>query len=472
MKNKINIVIIAICFLISFVSISYSEELMSDFKYKKEIKIKDKQLGLFKMYLDGEIIKNTEKYLKDLRIYMDNVYEIPYKIGYEEDLMYTELNEPKTFTKTELENADRLFIDLGKVSKSPTDIILNFTLENFYTDITIYGTNDLEAKNDELEKITVQNIHNMQLTTLQQKKEIIVPSHHFRYLQIDIPFVKQIGKEDAKLQSVNVANVRIKEYIPKLRKENVLKDFKEVTLDLSFEQDSNLTTYLIKNPYEFPIDTVELLIEDKYFDREISLAKLSKSGDHLVYNDNDNINANSSFNKSRNSYKRWYKDTYTPATKISRVMNEKTDKYIKCLFPYITSNDEIILVIKNEDNNPLKIKDIRLKGPKESLIFRIDREDYEKIELFYGNKYIDKPSYDFEYSISTLNKENTLTARFEKQQDNKLFQESWTKGENADLLVRICVIIGLIGFLLVGIFFHIRFKSYISDNSQENEKTM
>jgi hypothetical protein len=115
-----------------------------------------------------------------------------------------------------------------------------------------------------------------------------------------------------------------------------------------------------------------------------------------------------------------------------------------------TKNRYLKLLIYNQDDPPLKIDDISIKGNQQYIYFPVKKD--EIYYLFYGNTYARRPVYEFERLLPFMESEKSIMADLGKEQLNEDFsrvKEVIKEDETFIIWPMVAFVIITLGFLIV-----------------------
>lgn len=353
MKFKILIFFSLIIVLNSFGQINQSQEIERDYNYKSELTgIKN---GWNKIILPNEVFKDVEPSLNDIRIFgitkqLDTV-EAPYILYRQKDeiidqwVLFKMINQVKNdrgyFYTFEVKQAN----DVNYVK-------LDFGQQNFNWRINFEGSNDQDEWFSIVEDYRLVGIKNN--LTDYKFSDISFPATRYKYYRLQI-------KDSKTKPIINSSFLQLK----KITK-GIYRDFPVENLT-NKENKKNKTTIIEFNLEQpVPVSALEINVQNDFdYYRKITVQYLSDSL------------------KIEKGWKYNYRDLTTS------ILNSIEPNVIKFRSKTL---QKIRLIIDNQDNQPLTINQVLVKGYKHHLITRFSEP--ANYFLAYGNPKAKKPNYD------------------------------------------------------------------------------
>ncbi|BAX78670.1 DUF3999 family protein [Labilibaculum antarcticum] len=364
---------IKICFLLFLFTFTNSYAQKNDFNYKREI------IGItgqwHKLELSNEIIAKISPNLEDLRIIgiskQNDTLEAPYILHSTEDVRkYTDVDF-KLLNQSRNKNG-YYFTFKVPTSNSINEIQLNFEQKNFDWKITLEGSQNQQDWYTLIEDYRILSIINKQ--TNYQFTKLDFPTANYSFYRIVIS-----SEEKPKLES---AKISMKELVK--GKSRTYKTGKISTFGNKKLQQTELTIDL-----ESPVLVNDLKINlNESFDyyRPIHIQYLTDS------------------TKTEGGWKYNYQ-TLATGTLSSIEKNEFAFNN--------TSAQHLKVIISNNDNQALTIRDIEIRGSVYELLVRFSKP--AKYFLCYGSNNAQKPNYDISrFSDKIPNAITTLSLGDEK----------------------------------------------------------
>ncbi len=355
MKYKILIFLLSIIYFHSFGQPNQPQEMERDYNYKSELlEIND---GWNKIILPDEIFKNVEPSLNDIRIFgitkKQDTIEAPYilyrqkKEVIDQWVLFKMINQVK--------NARGYFYTFEV--KQPNDvnhIKLDFGQKNFNWRVNLEGSNDQNEWFSIVEDYRLVAIKNN--LTDYKFTDISFPATRFKFYRLQI--------RDSKTKPI------LKSSFLQLKKitEGIFNDFRVKNLT-SIENKKNKTTIIELNLEQpVPVSFLEINVQNDYdYYRNIRVQYLSDSL------------------KTEKGWKYNYRNL------TSSILNSIEPNVINF---NNTIAHRLKLIIENQDNQPLTINQVLVKGYKHHLIARFSEP--ANYFLAFGNPKAKKPNYDID----------------------------------------------------------------------------
>jgi len=344
MKTKL------IYFLLLFSSVSFGQ--IEQYNFKNEI------IGIsdpwHQLVLPNEMFKNVSEDLNDVRVYgitpNSDTIEAPYVLVLKEDQLSNTSVAFKIINRSSNESGQFFTFQIDEES-SINQIKLNFAEQNFD------WLARLEGSQDQKEWFTIVDEHRLvsikNAWTDYKFTKINFPSSKYKYFRIRLNNVAGATLQSAEIVSQNVVKGVYKNY--------PVHSFKT-------EEDKKRKTTVLKIALEEPVPVSYLKIEvENEFDyyRSMAIQYLADSvktevGWNYIYRNLSSGTLNSIDNNEM----------------------QFTTKTIQ----------NLRIIIQNQDNQPLTINQVILKGIEHQLIVRFTNE--ANYFLVYGNSKVRKPRYD------------------------------------------------------------------------------
>ncbi|RLC37299.1 hypothetical protein DRH27_03970 [Candidatus Falkowbacteria bacterium] len=369
--------LLIIIFLFLFPVFVYANFDLTKWQYNKNIN--EKSDGLVRFTIDDEIFSNTERGLQDLRIIDSDNSEIPFK------LMHSKVNEQQSAYYPRMINNSYLpgqfssvILDFGENPPTVNRLTINTSSNNFQRNVNIYGSDDPKGDFSILkEKAYIYDYTDIKGSFKSQNTIINFPDSIFRYIKIE---VLDDNNTQVNINSVNgykYTKTQIKELIrtPAYTvKENQTDKFTEIYIDLGLSG--------------LPTNKIQFSVSDKNFNRGVS-----------VFSSLDNNN----WRHLGNNYIFRYNTAKFTGDNLSLDFSETNDRYLK-------------IIIRNKDNNTLKIDGVNTFSIYREVIFQISQDkDYK---VYYGNQKARFPEYDIESYFQYLDLESAKDVTLSKQNIN------------------------------------------------------
>ena len=344
-------------FLIISIFISANSIFAQDFNWKVEIPVVDSS-AYYNIFLRPEITANLNYKFSDVRIYNTKQKEVPFIRLSQEDEFKTLKSKKVKIIQNEHKVAKKYTFVL--IHNSKKEIYDNFVLIIKQTDaekwVHISGSNDL--KNWHILKNNTRYQSEYSDSTTAELRLLDIPASKYEYYKILLFDYNKDVFEVYKILNYDIGNNK--------------KQYSEV-VQPTFKQDdttqANRTLLKIKFPKTQYIDKIVFEIESpKYYLRKAELTKQDSSTGKKI---------------RLEYYDEAQKDFYLTSDSTNVLMLSKF--YAK----------ELILVIDNNDDIPLKISNVRAFQENEYLTAFL--QENQKYIVEFGNKNVPPPIYDLKF---------------------------------------------------------------------------
>lgn len=404
MNQKTNRILLLFLILSTYVSAQ-----MEDYSHKRAIKNVTEQWH--QISLPTTIYEKTKKTLEDIRIYgitENDTLEAPYRLNIKNskskiDVVDFELLN-QTFTKDQY-----LYTFKLPNKRTINEIFLNFDTSNFDYQITLEGSQDQSSWSAIKKDYRILSIENAstdyKFTTLK------FPSASFLYYRVRVPTEKDPMFIDAKIYENNSIPAEYDNYPPK-------------QLNIEDDTQNKQTIVTIDLERALPISYLQVKVKNKVdYLRPTTISYVLDSV---------------------KTEKGWRYNYRNLATSVLSSLDDNE-------FTFFTEKAKKIRVtINNQDNAPIAIEGVTIKGFKHELIARFDEP--ASYYLVYGNKNALEPIYDINAMANivpdtapelSLGKELTINA-VQEEESKPLFEDKkWLWGV-------MILIIGVIVWFTIG----------------------
>lgn len=350
--------------LLLICSFTYGQ--IEPYKYKREIKGVTGQWH--KIILPNEVFAKTANDLGDIRVYgitADNdTLEAPYLLRIATDSVS---NKEVPFKMLNFSHDDRGYYFTFEVPtlEPINQINLDLKQSNFDWKIKLEGSQDNNDWYTVLENYRILSIKN-KLTDFRFTK-LSFPSSKYRFFRLYVDSKEKPELMTARVSQQETSAANYRDYSIKSLKKKDKKDSKQTEIDIEFDT-------------ALPVSFVKLEVKNAFdYYRPITIQYLADSV------------------KTEKGWKYNYR-TLATGTLNSIEKNEFR-------FPGKTAQ-KLKIYIDNQDNQPLSIGTIQVKGYVHELLVRF--VEHGSYFLTYGNSKAAKPSYDIGYFSNKV--PNTLTA--------------------------------------------------------------
>jgi hypothetical protein len=311
-----------------------------------------KQSGFYKIVLSPEINAKCQPYLADLRI-MESNKQVPYIIKQDQNqFAESSFIEFPIVNKTkEADKQTHITIE-NKTGKAVTDLLLVSTNMDAKRVVNISGSNDLKEWFIIKEGVCLDNYFST--LTEEQVQTISLPLVNYKYFQVTI-----IGKDILPF-NIKRGGVYAENYIQ--------GKYTAVPLPSIVQKDSNDKKSYVQIRFNEPYQIDKLVFEvdgPKFFKRYLSL---------------------------------YFGDFLSTKTPYSIFISSPATE----LFPLGWDSKEYLLVINNEDNQPLKVKTIKAYQLNQYLLTYL--EAGKNYELYFGDSAMQSPNYDLAFFKDSIGK--------------------------------------------------------------------
>jgi len=358
MKLKIN------SWLLLFICCSAYGQI-SEYNYKREIQGITEQWH--EIELPNELFGKLASNLSDLRIYgittANDTIEAPYllrvltKKTISKEVNFKTINSSHT-------NKGYYFTFRIPLKEPINQIQLDFNRDNYDWKLALEGSHDQQKWFSILDNYRVLSIKNEQ--TDYQFTRINFPDSNYRYFRLFINSKQKPRLKTAKIIFDAISNASLKNYTLKKVSIEEEKASKQTTIDIELE-----------NPVPVGILTFKMTTPFDYF-RPITIKYITDSV---------------------KSEQGWHYNYRTLSSGTLSSLENNTFKFNSTIL------QKLKILIHNDDNEPLKLNSIEVKGYTHELIARFMTP--ATYYLTYGNPNVNKPTYDLNYL--TRNIPDTLT---------------------------------------------------------------
>jgi len=348
MKRLLNLVFLLCSILISFDA--YAQ--MNEYNYKRELSgVKDQW---HRLEISDDLFEKTSTSLADIRIYgitaQNDTVIAPYVLDRKENVWSTK-NVNFNLINQSKKGSDFYYTYEVPTAEAINQIDLDFSILNFDWRVQLAGSQNQQEWFTILEDYRILSIKNS--NTDYQYTKLIFPNAKYQFFRLKITSDKNPDLQKASLtMQENIAG-DFKNYLPKDTEiEEKIKQ-KNTVINLDFGK-------------RIPISSLKLNVEndiDYYRSTSIQYVKDSVKTD-----------------------KGWRYNYSTLASGTLTSLEENEFYFNSTLL------QKVKIIIRNQDNQALKIGAISAKGPVYELAARFTEEG--RYYLVYGNEKARKPSYD------------------------------------------------------------------------------
>ncbi len=403
-------------FFVLFIAITGKADFFKmDWEYKKSITISDIE-GVAGVKVDAEVYNNAKPDLSDIRVVREDGREIPYKLKVLESREETVCFDPKLYNiaRKPYEYTE-FYLDVGEENQIINKLHIITPDKNFRRRVEIWGSvngiNWLKIKDDAHIFSFYTEDYEASLTDIKfpdSKRrfyKIVIWDREGRPLKINGCLVY-----DEKIFTVPLDDIPFK---IQSRKENRDKKRTEVILDVIYKNIPKKEIILKLAPPRYHRGVWVFGSDDVEDWQRLNTA--------VIY--------------------RYNKDNRNNVISLPQIRN----RYIK-------------LTIYNQDDPPLKIENISIKGDRQFIYFPVEK--YEKYYLFYGRSDARKPVYEFEKLLPFMESEKIILLGLDKEEINEDFSriKEEIEEEAFYILPMVAFVVLLLGFLIIKSFMRINEK--------------
>ncbi len=349
---KTQLIIKSLIIFLFFSTISFGQ--MNEYSFKRNIS--EPKENWHKIVLPDEIFSKISSSLNDIRIYgiTDNTdtIEAPYILN---ELKASTIVKNIPFKLINSSNRDNGYFFTFETNSDEiiNQINLNFGKDNFDWLIKLEGSQNLTDWYTIKENCRILSIRNSQANY--KYTNLVFPDSKFLYYRIQLNSSIRPNLLSAILSKSIKESVKSKEYSVVQTKTEIDKSLKKSIIEIELKS-------------IFPISEISFTAKDKYdYYRPITIQVAT-----------DSI-------KSQNKWTYIYYNVY------SGILSSFEDQE----FSFNTFfAKKIKIIIDNNDNEPLQIDRVKVKGNVFELTTRFDEE--AKYFLVYGNRNVSSPIYDLE----------------------------------------------------------------------------
>jgi hypothetical protein len=394
-------------FLVAFITIIIKADFSpADWEYKKRIAA-DNIEGVARVKVDAKVYNNAKSDLSDIRIASAEGEEIPYKLKLMESERETICFQPTLFNLSNMpDQYTEFYLDMGEEIQISNKIHIITPHKNFRRKVEIWGSDDgkqwLKIRDD----ANIFSFHTEDhITSL---TEVKFPDTKRRYLKIVIWNKKEtpLMIERCWVYHEKVSEVPLDNIPAKMsRSENYEKKRTEIILDVVYKN--------------IPKKEIILKFASPGYHRSVRVFGSDNAEDWHYLNSTVIYMYNK---KNKNNI---------ISLPVSR------DRYLK-------------LLVYNQDDTPLKIENISIKGHQQFFYFPAKKDKI--YYLFYGNSDARKPVYEFERLLPFFESEKSIIADLEGEQLNRDFSRVKKVIKEDEILLiwpMVAFVVIALGFLIV-----------------------
>jgi len=399
----------------------------SDFRTRAYISLDASSPAYHFLELPDEVVSQTQPGLPDLRIY-SNEEEIPYALITDQELLASARRERVQVLNKGIDSAGNLSFEI-EIPQNRWIHQINFISpdKNFIYQVQVEGSRDEREWVNLLSDSTIFDL------TKEQKSrhmEVNLPKTNFRYLRAT---VFRGVKGTLNLEGIELAYVN-----PTL-----------------------MVAGLKERPYEFRLETSKDGMQECIFDLYHSRLP---SRELEIITGAENFNRMAEIYDSENN-KDW--NFVTKGELYSYQLDKLAAKQL--IIKFKTNRRYLKLKIYHQDNPPLSIREIKIRGINPALVFAADPA--KKYFLYWNSNQIKAPIYDIQKFKDNLDYSKMPRVSMGPEEENKAFQfkdiRPWT--ERNSWLLQISLV-AIAAVLLIVIFRSIRSISSGKGNEKNRKE--
>ncbi len=334
--------------------------------------------------LPNDIFGKIQNQLNDIRIYgitkNNDTVEAPYILKISDSKSVPTQIPFTTLNQSHNKNGFYITFEIP-TTKAINNIALDFNTQNFDWKIKLEASHDLKSWFTLLDNYRIiaitNNITNFKFTTLN------FPNAKYRYFRVFIASNKDPNFVNAHLSQNQTLNSTYNQYPIKHFSANTTNKQTEIDIELPMALPISYITLNTNNPFDYY--------------RPITIKHLTDS------------------TKTQNGWK------YSYSTLTSGILNSVKKEAFK--FNSVITK-KLKVIIHNQDNPPLTVNTIQIKGFQHQLITRINEP--ARYILAYGNTKASTPNYDLSYFHDKIPANITPLRLGKEQQIIKLEPETAT----------------------------------------------
>jgi hypothetical protein len=378
-----------------------------NWEYKKPIAVADME-GIASAQIDAETYNHSKEDLSDLRVVDDNGKEVPYKLEILESTKELKRFEPRLYNLSNIPNEyTEFYLDMGENIEMINKLHMVTPDKNFRRKVEILGSDDNKRWFKIRDDAHIFNFHTDDY--MAALTDLNFPDTKRRYLKIIIwnKQEKPLEIERCWVYQEEVTKAQKEEYPFKIasRIENEEKKRTEIILDVVYNN--------------IPRDEITLDFASPGYYRSVCVSASTDAenwrnlGSGVIYR----------FNKENKN------------NVIS--LGETRERYLKIL-------------IYNQDDAPLKIDNISIKGNQQLIYFPAEKD--KRYYLFYGNPDAIKPIYEFVKLLPHTESKKSVMVQLGKEQVNEDFsrvEEVLEEDQQFIIWPMVAFVVVALGFLIM-----------------------
>ncbi|MBN1501283.1 MAG: hypothetical protein JW982_14080 [Spirochaetes bacterium] len=355
LKNRL------ILLIVLMVSVQINPEIPENFRYRRNIDTGNKS-GFAEIELDGSIYKNSETSFPDVRIYNSLNEEIPYYIKSGDLNEVAENEQYQTWKTEEKYNSKTDLTVLSYQIIEQSDFKIN-KLKFFFGDEEFSKQVDVYARNE---------------------------NSDWAYIKKDSLYkIKNLVKDDINLEAVYEYRFYKIEFTGKP------SDFKNSDMEASFDN-----SIIIKS------DFIKTVTAGYNYSQKDNFSEIRIPNDDNFYVKKIKINSTGFFSRTYDVYRE--NDVFLQSGQLNKASFNDTDIDETEIVFDTPVNSDILLVLDNKNDSPLKISSVELSVISYRLIFNADAS--QKYFIYYGKENMNLPQYDILKFKEQIDKEVHFTA--------------------------------------------------------------
>ncbi len=394
--------------LVLFLAITLKADFSpKNWEYKKLIAIEDIE-GVASVKIDAETYNHSKEDLSDLRVIDDKGKEVPYRLEVLESTKEMIRFEPHLYNLSNIPNEyTEFYLDMGEKTHMINKLHIVTSNKNFRRKVELFGSDDSKKWLKIRDDAHIFNFHTEDYTSALTDLDFLDTKR--RYLKIVIWNEKEkpLEIEECWVYQEKVSKASMDEIPFKItsRIENKEKKRTEIILDVVYN--------------DVPKNEITLDFVSPGYYRSVCVSG-STDAENWRY-----LNSGVIY--------RFEKENRNNVISLG----EARDRYLKIL-------------IQNQDDAPLKIDNMSIKGNQRVIYFPPERNN--RYYLFYGNPDARKPIYEFEKILPHTESKKAVMVQLKKEQANEDFskiKEVLKEDQQFLLWPMVAFVVIALGFLII-----------------------
>jgi len=397
---------------IIFTTVCYANSDMKSWRYSKELKGIPAAKDSYAVFQpDEEIFDASKPDMTDLRIVDGAGYETQYNVIAAQEITESSKNNAeiikREFTPYK-KGYSIVVLDTGEIRYPINQVDFDISNDNFLKKVEVSGSNELDIwhaiqSNEFIYSVGEKGI---------KSASLVFDTVKFRYLKLKI-------YDDVK-DSLNIKSAIVWFNNTHSQKDRI--EYQHVTTR-NEDKSNKASSLLIDLKYNnIPVDTIEIITDEVDFNRKIEI----QAGNQI-----DRLN---NLVDTGEIYS--YNLQKLTAKKTDVSFNEVSARYIK-------------LMIHNNDNQPLQIKQVKVSGDKKKIIFKTKPEN--KYYVYYGGHDVQSPNYEIKNILPYVDIEKLPVYTLGAQENNTQYVSEKNKpaGEANGTRIYLLIVLAIMCIVLL-----------------------